>query len=739
MSDAPAAPVTENGVPPVTQDKVEEEVPGFKVFAGNLAYSTTDDGLKSFFAPVQSEILSAQVIMRGIRSAGYGFVALSTEEAAQKAVELLNKTELDGRTVIIEIAKPAEEKDKDKKERKARRRLGRRGRKAPRGEITDAEASGEAEKVEEANAPASTEESKPKQKKKKAPRKRGGAAVNGTSETPATDATPAAEATTEASADASKRQPRPKRVRAPRPRRPAGEEPSGEPSKNMLFVANLGFSIDDDALRALFTEAGINVVSARVICKRWGVRRSQGYGFVDVGDEEEQKKAIEKLQGKDVGGREIAVKVAVNSQIRHDEAEGEKAEGAHDAVEATTETTFSGLVPFFVVDLGVKRNPTSLHTGTSHRDIGSTGNRTTMADDEDDYLSDKFLLQASNSSSSSGTHTYAEKRKAAQRRAHQRHEQNKLKSRRELELESREAGLSKSLFERAKEEESTLGKGNKALAMMMKMGFKPGQALGQTHDAEPIASSSEASRSHTPVASEDKDRVSKSHPAEPDDARGRVQHRTTPLPLNEWAGKKGIGLGKRSLSQSIVDRAAKMAKMAEETNHDTFRNRAREDFLERQAEGRLAAAQRTCVSLDEKAGKKYNTFWLNPNNPDDFPAEIMEVLTNDLVMIAAQRRRDQDSMEARLRAQMRQDALQPLSSNSEEDTPLDKQSDKESLSPELVREATAFLRLNARQRLEMVLSYLRDQYSYCFWCGNQYDDQDDMERECPGEDEDAHD
>ena len=77
MSDAPAAPVTENGVPPAAQESVVEETPGFKVtstsisdvarvphpassflqvFAGNLAYSTTDEGLKAFFAPVQSEV-----------------------------------------------------------------------------------------------------------------------------------------------------------------------------------------------------------------------------------------------------------------------------------------------------------------------------------------------------------------------------------------------------------------------------------------------------------------------------------------------------------------------------------------------------------------------------------------------------------------------------------------------------------------------------------------------------------
>lgn len=82
----------------------------------------------------------------------------------------------------------------------------------------------------------------------------------------------------------------------------------------MLFVANIGFNIDDEGLAKLFTDAGIKVNSARIVRRRYGKpRMSKGYGFVDVGDEEEQKKAIEALQGKDVGGRAIAVKIAVNT------------------------------------------------------------------------------------------------------------------------------------------------------------------------------------------------------------------------------------------------------------------------------------------------------------------------------------------------------------------------------------------------------------------------------------------
>jgi RNA recognition motif-containing protein len=135
------------------------------------------------------------------------------------------------------------------------------------------------------------------------------------------DATPAAEG------DAPKRS-RAKKPRPPRVPRAEGEDPAGEPSKTMLFVANLGFSTDDAALSTLFTEAGINVVSARIVRRRWGQpRKSKGYGFVDVGTEEAQKKAIAILDNKDVGGRNIAVKIAVNTP-HEEEGDGADAKPA---------------------------------------------------------------------------------------------------------------------------------------------------------------------------------------------------------------------------------------------------------------------------------------------------------------------------------------------------------------------------------------------------------------------------
>lgn len=103
--------------------------------------------------------------MRGNRSAGYGFVAVATEEALQKAVAELQGKDLEGRAAVVEKAKPAEEKAKEKSEKKAKRRTNRRGTKAVPGEVTEAEANGEVEK------PAATDaeggEQKPKKKKKK--------------------------------------------------------------------------------------------------------------------------------------------------------------------------------------------------------------------------------------------------------------------------------------------------------------------------------------------------------------------------------------------------------------------------------------------------------------------------------------------------------------------------------------------------------------------------------------------
>lgn len=71
--------------------------------------------------------------------------------------------------------------------------------------------------------------------------------------------------------------------------------------------------MDDDALKALFADNGVSVTSSRIVKRPFGVRRSKGFGFVDTADHGEQLKALA-LDGKDLDGRAIAVKVALQHQ-----------------------------------------------------------------------------------------------------------------------------------------------------------------------------------------------------------------------------------------------------------------------------------------------------------------------------------------------------------------------------------------------------------------------------------------
>ncbi|KAF7331942.1 G-patch domain-containing protein [Mycena kentingensis (nom. inval.)] len=336
-----------------------------------------------------------------------------------------------------------------------------------------------------------------------------------------------------------------------------------------------------------------------------------------------------------------------------------------------------------------------------------------MSDDDDDYLAniDKFLV--AEPSTSSGPKSYSQLRKEAEKKSHEKNVQNRTKGRRQREVESREEGLNKSLFARAKEDEDAgVTSGNKALSIMMKMGFKPGQTLGNSEDAtEPVV----AHDDETPTTS--------------------FKHKAEPLPINEWAGKRGIGLGtKRARSPSAAERVAKIAKMADDTQNRDFRDRARQEYEERRAEGRLGPAQRTCVSLDEKAGKAFNAFWVNPREPDTFPPGLLEAL-NLYTAYEAPSERDKGNQ---LRKQMAADALQPLGNPVDENnsTALDIQ---QQYSFEILEETAQFLRLQASDRLELVLSYLRETYWYCFWCGTQYENPELLESQCPGDTEDAHD
>ena len=89
-----------------------------KLFVGGLPYATTSDDLNQLFSQAGT-VTSAVVITDKFsgRSKGFGFVEYSSDDEAQAAIEKFNGSELGGRSIIVNEARPMTE-------RKPRREFG---------------------------------------------------------------------------------------------------------------------------------------------------------------------------------------------------------------------------------------------------------------------------------------------------------------------------------------------------------------------------------------------------------------------------------------------------------------------------------------------------------------------------------------------------------------------------------------------------------------------------------------
>lgn len=82
-----------------------------KLYVGGLPYSTTEDSLKEAFSQagtVESAIIISDK-MTG-RSKGFGFVEMSSDEEAQKAIDMFNGKDFEGRNLTVNEARPMEER-----------------------------------------------------------------------------------------------------------------------------------------------------------------------------------------------------------------------------------------------------------------------------------------------------------------------------------------------------------------------------------------------------------------------------------------------------------------------------------------------------------------------------------------------------------------------------------------------------------------------------------------------------
>lgn len=291
--------------------------------------------------------MDIQIITRGTRSLGYCFITYSTEAEAQKAVQTLNKRVIAGREINVEVAKPQEEltatreaKAAARKEKLAAKKKAAAEAKAAAGGNVDSAAPG-------ATDAAGEPKKKSKSRKPRGRRARaddGEEAENAEAVASGTDA----EASGAAAGSGKKRSNRKKNSPSKaalangevdladgskptgksvtKPRGPKGA-PEGELSKTLVFAANLSFDVDDELLKKAFE--GLNVTSAHVVRRRFGARKSKGFGFVDFASEQDQQKALAQYNGKDYLGRPLTLKVAVQgSKEQAEAAAGDEAQVA---------------------------------------------------------------------------------------------------------------------------------------------------------------------------------------------------------------------------------------------------------------------------------------------------------------------------------------------------------------------------------------------------------------------------
>ncbi|KAK9895639.1 hypothetical protein P389DRAFT_67124 [Cystobasidium minutum MCA 4210] len=429
----------------------------------------------------------------------------------------------------------------------------------------------------------------------------------------------------------------------------------------------------------------------------------------------------------------------------------------------------------------------------------SASNDAAAGDDdneEDDYLSDKILaeieqVEAKSKKGSGANKTYSQLRKEAAKRAE---EKGYIKPRAEREREAREEGLKRNILLMPDSTGTTAASssyrstnaaastsregsndeiphpppshgGNKALAMMMKMGFKPGEALGKKVEdtsnkgkgraSAQVAEDSDAEESEESsvlsglgarkgledfisinVDSEDEDAPPPTHA--PRSKPNIPGHRIDPIAIQMRSGRGGLGV--EEAKRRKISEAASKERQTESL--DDYRSRVRSNHAEKRAEGQLKSVRETCISLDEREGIKYNHLWLDPLE------EYHKEREKQLGARSRFRIKERDGLGGEFDDddnefgddQSRGVRRNGMRDNLDEELELD--GDLEDLNTEEMEKREAakeqFLRLSATERLKTTLDYLRNRHHYCFWCGTAYANAEQLATECPGEDEDDH-
>jgi hypothetical protein len=321
-------------------------------------------------------------------------------------------------------------------------------------------------------------------------------------------------------------------------------------------------------------------------------------------------------------------------------------------------------------------------------------------EDEDDYMN----MVIAEPTVPKQKETYTQRRLRKEREAEVR---GRVKSKAEKAAEeaaARDAALAKSLL-------SDSSGPNKGLAMMAKMGFKPGTALGA----------------------------------------GNMDARTEPITLSMKDDRGGIGMDteKKRKFREAHEEDAKRVK-AEEGD---YRERVRREREEGRLEALVANAMRVAERMaNEKEENATFTNGIADNAEEENAVTTLKISAKPLKQInvlwrGLVRRREEKERDRR----MRYDLHQSLSRLPTYEDPDEDKEDKMALGKNRIQlqhtlvedleeedpELDEFNALDPAVRLQKLVMYLREKYNYCFWCKFTYPDKD-MEG-CPGITEEDHD
>ncbi|KAL9104204.1 MAG: hypothetical protein Q9163_000804 [Psora crenata] len=337
--------------------------------------------------------------------------------------------------------------------------------------------------------------------------------------------------------------------------------------------------------------------------------------------------------------------------------------------------------------------------------------------EEDDYMS----MTIAEPTPTTKTETYTQRRIRKQREAEAR-AHPKSKAALALEAEkARETALA-----------TALPSDNKGAKMMAKLGYKPGMALGAP--AAPSPSPSFFSSSSSSLHFHNKHAI------------------TEPIALEVKEGRGGIG--------ALSERKRKFRLEVEEQGWD--RDREQDQGRGGSMDGGSSTTFRERVAK-EREEKRLEGLWWAGMKVLEGMVVVEEVASatqqqqqqrnhhGELLFRPLLRRRIEEERERRRRA----DHLQSLSRDAayNEDPEEERQDRMLAFGTEVVEleegegeggpahvdeEFEAYLARDVKERLDLVLRELREQWCYCFWCKFRYTDQDHMQRECPGQEEEEH-